>query len=410
MEGPITFAPTYKYDLFSDDYDTSEKCRQPAWTDRVLWKRRKQVPDIGRFFALLRNTMSCICCNILYFYQFYILDSPTDWNPGKLVYYGRAELKQSDHRPVIATIDIDVHCVDPEKREHVFQEVIQDLGPPDGTIVVKAVEDVEDADVFDDNLMSALIQDLSHIGEAILVRYVGETIWVTFRDGQCALAAAKKGMTQVCGQTLKLSLKSPNWTELIKKEIEICSNTTAQFTTNSPLRSPMQRLEQMEIADRSSPSRSNPNGVVPPRRPAPPTRPPQPPKSPAHERKGPRAGVFSVTPSQFPVPASSPVADKTENDEQQDARLSPDSAIYEEIMDESSYPVPNRPPPPLPRMEGSQETSSRPPPSSIPPPLPHRQAPPPPQHPPPSLPPSNAPPPVPARTTGGPPIPARNPH
>ena len=26
-EGPITFMPTYKYDLFSDDYDTSEKAR-----------------------------------------------------------------------------------------------------------------------------------------------------------------------------------------------------------------------------------------------------------------------------------------------------------------------------------------------------------------------------------------------
>jgi phosphatidylinositol-bisphosphatase len=37
----LSFAPTYKYDLFSDDYDTSEKMRIPAWTDRVLWRRRK---------------------------------------------------------------------------------------------------------------------------------------------------------------------------------------------------------------------------------------------------------------------------------------------------------------------------------------------------------------------------------
>ena len=41
QEGPVDFAPTYKYDLFSDDYDTSEKQRIPAWTDRVLWRRRK---------------------------------------------------------------------------------------------------------------------------------------------------------------------------------------------------------------------------------------------------------------------------------------------------------------------------------------------------------------------------------
>lgn len=263
---------------------------------------------------------------------------------------------------------------------------------------------MEETDDMDD-ILHALLEDFSHIGEAILVRFVGETIWITFRDGQCALSAAKKGMTQVCGQTLKLSLKSPNWVQLIEKEIELCSNITiAQFTSDSPIRSPVQRLEQLDITERPSPSRGSPNGVTPPPRPAPPGRPSQPPRSPLQDRKqGPRAGVFS--PNQF----SAPLPRETIESEQSE-RLSPESAIYEEILDGSpSYPIPNRPPPPLPRTDPSQESSSRPP-NTIPPPLPQRQAPPPPQHPPPSLPTPNAPPPIPARTSGGPPIPARNPH
>ncbi|KAF7970774.1 hypothetical protein HWV62_23038, partial [Athelia sp. TMB] len=32
-EGPLLFRPTYKYDVGTDDYDTGEKLRIPAWTD-----------------------------------------------------------------------------------------------------------------------------------------------------------------------------------------------------------------------------------------------------------------------------------------------------------------------------------------------------------------------------------------
>jgi len=77
-ERPITFAPTYKYDVGTDTYDSSEKQRSPAWCDRVLYR------GIGRI---------------------------------RMDEYRRWEVRTSDHRPVSGRFRIRVKTVKPVERE-----------------------------------------------------------------------------------------------------------------------------------------------------------------------------------------------------------------------------------------------------------------------------------------------------
>ncbi|KAI9456718.1 SacI homology domain-containing protein [Boletus coccyginus] len=67
--------PTYKYDVGTDNYDSSEKMRIPGWTDRILFQGG--------------------------------LD---------LSVYSRAELRGSDHRPVSALFRTEVQIIDTVKR------------------------------------------------------------------------------------------------------------------------------------------------------------------------------------------------------------------------------------------------------------------------------------------------------
>jgi endonuclease/exonuclease/phosphatase family metal-dependent hydrolase len=86
MEGPITFPPTYKYDVHSTEYDTSEKRRNPAWCDRVLWRAR----DATRVEQL---------------------------------HYQRYEPDISDHRPISAAFRVLVKSVDHEARAKMSVDV-----------------------------------------------------------------------------------------------------------------------------------------------------------------------------------------------------------------------------------------------------------------------------------------------
>ncbi|XP_072901177.1 synaptojanin-1 isoform X6 [Hemitrygon akajei] len=210
LEGRISFAPTYKYDLFSDDYDTSEKCRTPAWTDRVLWKRRKWPVDKSAEDLDLLNSS--------------IKDESkltNSWSPGTLVYYGRAELKTSDHRPVVAIIDIDIFDIDPDARQRVYKDVIALQGPPDGTVVVSLTSSSSDQNYFDDNLIDHLLQQFAAYGDVILIRFVEDKMWVTFLEGSSALAVQKLSGTEVLGRKIAICLKNPDWSSKLEEEINL---------------------------------------------------------------------------------------------------------------------------------------------------------------------------------------------
>ena len=88
-ECPIMFAPTYKYDVGSNNYDTSEKRRAPAWCDRILYR-----------------------------------------GPGKIkqINYCRHELWLSDHRPVNGVFKIRVKKIMEHKRTKTWEESKERFG------------------------------------------------------------------------------------------------------------------------------------------------------------------------------------------------------------------------------------------------------------------------------------------
>ncbi|TVY35270.1 putative inositol polyphosphate 5-phosphatase [Lachnellula subtilissima] len=87
-ELPITFPPTYKYDVGEDRYDTSEKRRSPAWCDRILYRGRDRVEQQN---------------------------------------YERHDLRASDHRPVTGEFRMIIKTISPQKRAQKWEECHKQL-------------------------------------------------------------------------------------------------------------------------------------------------------------------------------------------------------------------------------------------------------------------------------------------
>ncbi|XP_022656390.1 inositol polyphosphate 5-phosphatase OCRL-1-like isoform X1 [Varroa destructor] len=87
-EGALNFRPTYKYDVGTSRWDTSEKARVPAYCDRILWR--------GSAIQLL-------------------------------TYRSHDEYTISDHKPVSALFSSGIRVVDAANRKEVYQEVMKQL-------------------------------------------------------------------------------------------------------------------------------------------------------------------------------------------------------------------------------------------------------------------------------------------
>ncbi|KFP80374.1 Synaptojanin-2, partial [Acanthisitta chloris] len=208
-EGTINFGPTYKYDVGSEAYDTSDKCRTPAWTDRVLWWRKKlPFEKTAGEINLLDSDLSA--------------DTKVKhtWTPGALMYYGRAELQASDHRPVLAIVEVEVQEVNEAARESVFREVSSFQGPLDATVVVNLLSPTpEEKNEFPEDLRTELMQMFEDYGTVVLVRICGAQMLVTFADSKSALRVMDIDGVKVRGRTVKIQPKTKDWLKGLQEEI-----------------------------------------------------------------------------------------------------------------------------------------------------------------------------------------------
>lgn len=125
-EMEITFPPTYKFDNGTKNYDTSEKQRIPAWTDRILSLSRNKIIK-------------------------------------QLSYDSSPDLIFSDHRPVHATFTMSVNVIDETIKKNLSHDLYENyrksIGDINESLITSNNLTLFDAE-FDDKVLPAPSSDV----------------------------------------------------------------------------------------------------------------------------------------------------------------------------------------------------------------------------------------------------------
>ncbi|KAK7203477.1 Endonuclease/exonuclease/phosphatase [Myxozyma melibiosi] len=168
QEGPIDFPPTYKYDIGTTTFDTSEKMRIPAYTDRIFYT---PYPSLAQ-----------------------------------LDYESFMHYISSDHKPVAATFELRTMLVDVDKRAQIVKRLLRDMDARENESRPKV--EVESTEIVCPDL-----KPLSVLTRTIKFKNHGNTqvAWeIEQMDGSKLEFGEMRGLVSPgAGQSIRFSMKIP---------------------------------------------------------------------------------------------------------------------------------------------------------------------------------------------------------
>nr|XP_027195642.1 inositol polyphosphate 5-phosphatase OCRL-1-like [Dermatophagoides pteronyssinus] len=133
QEGKINHMPSYKYNTGTNEWDSSEKRRPPAWCDRILWRGE-----------MIQQT----------------------------IYRSHPELKDSDHKPVSSLFQSQVLLIDHTLKRKVYEDVMKKLDKVENELLPQVSIDTTEINFgpisFKDN--NCRLLTLTNIGQS-RIRY-----------------------------------------------------------------------------------------------------------------------------------------------------------------------------------------------------------------------------------------------